>query len=234
MMRLIGLTPTLDDHTRQITVNQDYPDSIARAGALPVLLPLTDDPAALEETLRRIDGLLLIGGGDVEPSAYGEKTLPACGEAIPLRDRMELYLCRRAVGLGLPVLGVCRGLQVLNVALGGTLYQDLATQFGEQIIHPRHDIPKGFAHEVTTTPGSRLRAVTGLKAFSVNSRHHQGIKALGRGLMVSAAAPDGLIEGIELPGDVFTVAVQWHPESLSAFRPEAQALFNAFAEACGL
>ncbi len=231
-MRLIGLTPTLDDHTGQITVSQDYLDSVARSGALPMLLPLTDNEAAWEETLRRIDGLLLIGGGDVEPAEYGEEKLPCCGETNPLRDKMELYLCRRALTLGLPLFGVCRGLQVLNVALGGTLYQDIAAQFGTAILHPRHDAPKGLVHEVKTMDGTRLRAITGLPAFSVNSRHHQAVKALGRGLTVSAVSPDGLIEGIELPGSPFVLAVQWHPESLSADRPEAQALFNAFAEAC--
>ena len=231
-MRLIGLTPTLDDTTRQITVNQDYLDSVARSGALPVLLPLTDSEAAWEEMLRRIDGLLLIGGGDVEPGEYGEEKLALCGDTVPARDKMELYLCRQALHLGMPLLGVCRGLQVLNVALGGTLYQDIAAQYGNALIHPRHDAPKGLVHGVRIIPGTRLHAVTGLDAFCVNSRHHQGIKALGQGLSACAIAPDGLIEGIELPGKSFVMAVQWHPESLSAFRPEAQALFNAFTEAC--
>ena len=231
-MRLIGLTPTLDDHTGQITVPQDYLASVARAGAVPVLLPLTDDPAALEEMLRRIDGLLLIGGGDVEPGTYGEEKLACCGETNPARDRMELYLCRRALALHRPVLGVCRGLQVLNAALGGTLYQDLSAQYGTAITHPRHDLPKGLVHEVTAMKNTRLRAVTGLDAFWVNSRHHQGIKALGPGLIPAAVSPDGLVEAAELPGDSFVLGVQWHPESLSAAHPEAQALFNAFAEAC--
>ncbi len=232
-MHFIGLTPTVDDQTGQITVNQGYLDSVERSGALPVLLPLTDREAEWEEMLLRIDGLLLIGGGDMAPSFYGEEKHALCGEPHPLRDRMELYLCRRALALQLPILGVCRGLQVLNVALGGALYQDLEAQFGHAIVHPRHDQPKGLVHEVTTMENTRLRAITGLEGFSVNSRHHQGIKALGAGLIPCAVSPDGLIEAVEMPGDAFVVGVQWHPESLSGFRPEAQALFNAFTEACG-
>lgn len=231
-MRLIGLTPALDERTGQITVHPDYLDAVARAFALPVLLPLMDGEAAWEEMLSRIDGLLLTGGGDVAPKEYGQERHPLCGAANPLRDSMELFLCRRALALRVPLLGVCRGLQVLNVALGGTLYQDIAAQYGEEIVHPRHDAPKELVHEVSTIENSRLRAITGLESFFVNSRHHQGVRALGRGLIPGAVSPDGLVEGIELPGRAFAVGVQWHPESLSAFRPEAQALFNAFAEAC--
>ena len=231
-MRWIGVTPSRDEQTGRIGINRDYLDSVARAGALPVLLPLTDDERAIGEMLRRIDGLLLSGGGDVDPALYGEDRLPLCGPIDPLRDRMEFSLCRRALDAGLPILAICRGVQVLNCVLGGTLYQDIAAQFGRAIRHPCHETPRDGVHEVKLTAGTRLRAIAGLDRLTVNSRHHQAVKALGRGLIVSARAEDGLIEGVELPGEKFAVGVQWHPESMSDRRKEAQALFLAFSEAC--
>ena len=231
-MRLIGVTPSQDDQTGRITVNQDYLDSVLRAGALPVLLPLLNEEKALEEMLRRVDGLLLTGGADVGPRMYGEETLPLCGQTAPLRDQMEFALCRRALAMGKPILAICRGHQVLNCALGGALYQDIAAQYGDQLRHPRSDAPREAVHDVSVAPGSRLAAITGRARLAVNSRHHQAVKTLGRGLAVSARATDGLIEGVELPGHPFAVGVQWHPESMSDRYPEQQALFQAFAEAC--
>ena len=231
-MRLIGITPALDDASGRITINQDYVDAVCRAGALPVLLPLTGDEHLLAEMLRRIDGLLLTGGADVGPDMYGEEKLPLCGETSPRRDAMEFALCRGALEKDLPILAICRGHQVLNCALGGALYQDIEAQFGPELKHPRYEVPRDTVHAVRTEKDSRLFAITGMDTLMVNSRHHQAVKALGRGLRVSARATDGLIEGVELPGKRFVVGVQWHPESLSDRHPEAQALFNALVEAC--
>lgn len=230
-MRMIGLTP-FQDEKRRMCINPDYPEAVLRAGALPVILSVTDDKQALEEALSRIDGLVLTGGADIEPRWYGEETLPLCGETAPLRDEMEFYLCRRALEMDMPLLAICRGFEVLNVALGGTLYQDIAAQLGDALKHPCYDTPRDQVHAVRVEEHTRLRAITGLGEMRVNSRHHQGVKALGKGLCVSARAEDGLIEGIELPGKRFVVGVQWHPESLSDYRKEAQALFNALREAC--
>lgn len=231
-MRMIGVTPSQDDKTGRITINQDYLDAITRAGALPVLLPLTAEERLCRAMLARVDGLVLSGGADVEPARYGEERLPCCGAAAPLRDAMEYALCRLAVAADKPVLGICRGLQVLNCALGGSLYQDIGLQFAQAITHPRYDAPRGQVHAVEVLPGTRLEEISGGRKLRVNSRHHQGIKALGRGLCVSARAEDGLTEGVEMPGKRFIVAVQWHPESLSDYAPEAQALFNALVRAC--
>ena len=230
-MLMIGVTPSRDENGR-FFVNHDYPDALLRAGTLPVLLPLTNNQEALEEALHRVDGLLLTGGADIEPKWYGEETLPLCGEVAPLRDEMEFYLCRRALEMDLPLLGICRGFEVLNCVLGGKLYQDVAAQYRDTLKHPCYDTPRDQVHAVTTAEGTKLRQITGMEEMRVNSRHHQGVKTLGRGLIVSARAEDGLIEGVELPGKRFAVAVQWHPESLSDYRPEAQAIFNALAEAC--
>lgn len=233
-MHLIGVTPAQDDKSGRIIINQDYLDAVYRAGALPVLLPLYgDQPALWDAMIDAIDGLLLSGGADVGPLCYGEDTLPLCGETSPLRDSQEFYLCKKALEKDLPILAICRGHQVLNCALGGTLYQDIAAQYGEELKHPRYEVPADQVHEVTVEKDSRLYQITGLSTLKVNSRHHQAVKDVGEGLKITARATDGLIEGIELPGKKFVVGVQWHPESLSSYAPDAQALFNAFVSACG-
>lgn len=231
-MRLIGVTPFQDEKTGRFAVNHDYLDAVHRAGALPVVLPLIAETEAWDEMLRRVDGVLLSGGADVEPGLYGEEKLPVCGDVSAVRDAAELGLCRMAIERDVPLLCICRGLQVLNVALGGTLYQDIAAQFGGPLTHPRNDTPRDPVHGVRAAADSRLFQITGLEEFRVNSRHHQAIKVLGKGLKCSARAEDGLIEGAELPSRRFVVGVQWHPESLSDRYPEAQALFDAFVRAC--
>ncbi|MBR6187217.1 MAG: gamma-glutamyl-gamma-aminobutyrate hydrolase family protein [Clostridia bacterium] len=232
-MRLIGLTPSQDEKTGRITVNQDYLDAVLRAGAAPALLPLTDDEKVLAEYLRRIDGLLLTGGADVGPEMYGEKRLPLCGETAPLRDKMEFPLCRMALDVDKPILAICRGFQVLSCVLGGDMYQDIEAQFNKELKHPRFDRPGDKVHDLLVEEGSLLQKVTRLDSFRVNSRHHQAIRLLGAGLVPDAYAPDGLLESAHMPGRTFVLGVQWHPETLSDRYPEAQALFSALTEACG-
>ena len=231
-MRIIGVTPSLTEKGN-ITLNQDYADAVFRAHAMPVLLPITADEDALKAILYRVDGLLLTGGADVGPEMYGEEKLPCCGETAPARDEMEFILCRLALERDMPILAICRGHQVLNCALGGTLYQDIETQFGAALSHPQYNTPRDKVHTVRVEKGSLLQKITGLEEMAVNSRHHQAVKTLGRGLVVNACAPDGTLESFELPGKTFVLGVQWHPESLSDRYAEHQALFNAFAEACG-
>ena len=184
--------------------------------------------------LRRLflGGLLLSGGADVAPALYGEETLPCCGEILPIRDSFEIGIFQKALKASLPVLGICRGIQVINVALGGTLYQDIETQLKGAIKHPCYDTPRDKVHEVTVTEDSLLYRASGLTRFGVNSRHHQGIKHLGKGLVATAYYGDGLIEAVDYPQARYVTAVQWHPESLSDRYPEAQTIFNAFVEAC--
>ena len=231
-MLLIGITPDWDREKGKVTVNRDYMDAVSRAGAVPVLLPLTGDVFAWEEIVSRVDGLLFSGGGDIDPRMYGEEKLPCCGEVSPERDWMEMDLLRLALDRDVPVLAVCRGLQVMNCALGGTLYQDILAQYAGALCHPREDVPREKAHDVMIPEGRLLRRILGVGTLAVNSRHHQGIKALGQGLLPCAIAPDGLIEGIEMPGKRFALGVQWHPESMCEKHPEQQAIFNAFTEAC--
>ena len=231
-MKIIGLTPSLDDPGKHLQVHEDYVNAVLRSGAVPLIFPLTGDRAVLDALLGRVDGLVLIGGGDVAPERYGEERLPPCGEANLIRDDMEFYLCEKALDMDLPLLAVCRGEQVLNCVLGGTLYQDIATQYGEALCHPRNDAPREPVHEVQVMENTLLRRLTGRDALQVNSRHHQAVKDVGKGLRVCARSRDGLIEGIEMPGKRFVLGVQWHPEALSDAQPEEQRLFDALAEAC--
>ena len=230
-MAVIGVTPAQDEKGN-ITINQDYLDGVTRAGAVPILLPLIEDEQAQDALQALVDGLLLTGGPDVAPALYGEETLPCCGEISAKRDAVEISLFRKALKIGMPVLGICRGIQVMNVALGGTLYQDIAQQLPGAARHTCYDTPRDKVHEVTVIENTILHRLTGLSRFSVNSRHHQGIRKLGKGLVPAAYTGDGLIEAVDLPEARFVTAVQWHPESLGDRYAEAQAIFHAFVEAC--
>jgi putative glutamine amidotransferase len=189
-----------------------YSDMVAAAGALPVLLPPVPGVAGL---LGRLDGLVLSGGGDIDPAAYGAAADPATGPANPDRDRAELELCHQALADGVPVLGICRGLQVINVALGGTLHQHLPDLVGHDGHSPD---PGGYGtHKVSIAPGSRLASLLGRSEANVPTHHHQAIDRLGTGLVATAWADDGVIEaaGLAEPDGPASLvaAVQWHPEA---------------------
>lgn len=194
-----------------------YLEALSAQGLAHVLLP-PQDPEALERILPHLDGLLLPGGGDVDPARYGEEPHPRLGEVSPERDAHELYLARYAAEKGLPALGVCRGIQVMNVALGGTLYQDLEAQGLQEVQHYQKSPPPALAHGVRLVAASPLSQLFP-EAFRVNSYHHQGLKALGRGLKPLAVAPDRLVEAVALEGHPLFLGVQWHPELLREHWP---------------
>lgn len=231
-MRLIGITPFRSSENGRLCLSRDYADALRQANALPVILPMESDEKRLEELLSRIDGLLLSGGEDVDPKLYGEETLPCCGEIDTERDTMEMPLTRMALEKNMPVLAICRGIQVLNVAAGGTLYQDVAEQYKKEVEHPVYKRPREKVHEMHLVPDTMLSKIIGFDQICVNSRHHQAVKEPGKGLIVCARAADGLIEGVEMPDKRFVLGVQWHPESLCSYSPEALAVFEAFVRAC--
>lgn len=210
----------------------DYLESVRRAGATPLELTLADDPAAVAATA---DGLLLTGGGDVDPALYGASPHATYSAAEPGRDAFEIALVRAVLDAGKPVFAICRGMQVLNVALGGDLVQDIPTEVNGAAHHDVREPRYALAHEVWTTQGSRFSTLMREKlvdgeSCQVNSRHHQAVKHLGAGLEVVATAPDGVIEAVERPG-AFCLGVQWHPENFwrtGEFRP----LFEGFVDAC--
>jgi putative glutamine amidotransferase len=213
-------------------LGEKYVKAIVQAGGTPLLVP-PDLPAAQRDALlSRLDGILLSGGGDIDPALYGMETTPKVTNISPARDSTEIWMLKAAASKGLPFLGICRGLQVINVALGGTLYTDIATQRPNAIKHDYYpESPRDLRpHTVAIEPESRLCRILGLTETPVNSLHHQGIRDLAEPLQPAAFAPDGLVESIELPEHPFGLGVQWHPEWLTAYAP-MRALFRAFVEA---
>jgi putative glutamine amidotransferase len=220
-------------------MGQRYVRVLANAGAVPWLIPLLQgDEQTLRSIYDRLDALFLTGGVDVDPGQYGEERHERADRADPARDWAEITLIRWALVDKKPILGVCRGIQIINVACGGNLYQHLAEQFPDGIKHdwfptasnPGRDY---LAHSIHIEATSRLGRLLGETELPVNSMHHQGIKRLGHGLKASAFAPDGLIEGIESGNGQYLVGVQWHPEELAdAHRPHRR-LFTDFIEAAG-
>jgi putative glutamine amidotransferase len=216
-------------------MNQRYSRVVAAAGGVPVMIPLLEDERSLRALYDLSDGLLIPGGVDLDPATYGESPLPTCGRLDPARDRVELQFARWAIAEGKPLFGLCRGLQIVNVALGGTLYQDIATQRGDAIKHDYFPTA-GFArdhvaHPVAVTAGSRLDALVGAASIGVNSMHHQAVKDLAPGLVTTAVAPDGVVEALESSGEQFVLGVQWHPESLTDRDPRMHRLLSGFVQA---
>jgi putative glutamine amidotransferase len=233
---LIGITAgriISDNLPPKISIPIAYMQAVARAGGLPVIIPTglsKEDIAALPS---RLDGLLLSGGGDISPDLFNGRPHYKVYDVDIDRDEMEISLAKLAADKAWPFLGICRGVQVLNVAFGGTLYTDIADQRLNAFKHDYHNEARDYAaHEVSIEPGSRLERVMGGTHFQVNSLHHQGIENLAPAFCPTGYASDGLVEGIELEGHPFGIGVQWHPEWLSESLP-MQALFRAFIEAAG-
>lgn len=231
---MIGITTSVMTDTLVMHMNPSYSDAVLRAGGTPLLLPVTGDAAAVARYAQLIDGLLLSGGDDIDPARYGEAQSWNCGDICPLRDEFELALCREVLRLQKPIFGICRGIQLLNVALGGTLYQDLKTEHPGSLAHQQHQKPDYTSHPVTIVPDTLLHRILGTEMLAVNSHHHQALRELPTLLRVTATAPDGVIEAAEHTEHPFCLAVQWHPERL-AWKPGQEAhtaLFRAFVDAC--
>lgn len=231
------LEPIGDEIPRSWIMSQRYVSVLTAAGAVPWIIPLLkDDPETLHGIYERLDGLFLAGGVDIDPASYDERRHRLCGRTDPARDETELTLVRWAIEEQKPVLAVCRGIQLVNVAAGGTLYQDINDQHPDAIKHDyfpaaghyRRDL---LVHSINTVDDTRLRAILGVPQVKVNSMHHQGIKVLAPGLVASAYAPDGVIEAVESPNGQFLVGVQWHPEELAGSDPRMRRLFTVFVEA---
>lgn len=207
--------------------------AIARAGGLPVFIPTGLDEVTLRALYERLDALLLPGGPDVDPSYYGAARHPMTLEIDDRRDQLELTVTRWAVQDDLPVFGICRGIQVLNVALGGTLVQDIPSEVASPA---PHDIPEGLPrstriHEVTIDERSRLARILGTTRVEVNSLHHQSVEQPAPGVVITAHAPDGVVEALEAPDHHFVLSVQWHPEDLYEGDEAMMRLFTAFVQA---
>lgn len=200
-------------------LNKSYADAVESAGGIPVLIPVTASAVTMRKYLSLIDGLILSGGDfDIDPALYGEKPVPQLGTLKPARTAMEMKLLKGALRLKMPVLGICGGHQAINVAFGGSLWQDIPSQVPSAVRHSQsHEPSTKQAHEVSVVPGSFLaRTVGGSPVLRVNSTHHQCVKKIGRGLTASSVASDGIVESVELKkrGAMFLLGVQWHPERL--------------------
>ena len=221
---------------KQFSMLHLYSDAILRAGGVPVLLTPRMTESDTRDLLSAADGLLLCGGVDWDPARYGEEALPELGEVSSERDTAETLLIREALRVRMPIFGICRGMQSLNVVCGGTLWQDLPTQQPTNIHHWQMDeVPENEpSHGVKVTEGTMLHSVLGTSELRVNSLHHQAVKQPAPGWTVSAVSEDGIIEAMENMSDgVFRVSVQWHPERLHAgCVPHPDLLFRAFCDAC--
>jgi putative glutamine amidotransferase len=223
---LIGIGSDIlrkDGQRDRAFVYTTYVDSLRRAGAVPVLIPPQPENAA--DLVDELDGVLLAGGDDCDPSAYGEARHPTVEPMDPQRQENELSLARIARRRGIPTLGICLGVQMMNVAAGGTLIQHI-----ESDIDHASEPSDRHRHGVAVDGGTRLAGILGERELDVNSSHHQAIKEIGDGLRVTAHAPDGIVEGLEDPRHPFYVGVQWHPEDMNGER-SASAIFGAFVEA---
>jgi putative glutamine amidotransferase len=237
MKPVIGLTPTpstdkLGHGTfRRYALANTYTEGVEASGGIPFILPpQATDP---NDVLDRIDGLLFSGGGDVAPAVYGAENIHA-GGIDDQRDSFEVALFKAAIQRDMPILCICRGIQVANVALGGTLIQDIAAEFSDQIEHRQHESgynPPDKSHRVDVEPGSRLADVYGANEIETNSYHHQALKDVSPDLVVIGRAPDGIIEAVDRPKSSWFLGVQWHPEMM--FREHAEHLkpFQALIEA---
>jgi Predicted glutamine amidotransferases len=227
---IIGVIPLWDEEKDSVWMLPGYMQGLEEAGAMPMILHLTDSETILEQAIRLFDGFLFTGGQDVNPKLYGQEKNEHCGEICDIRDRMETYIFREAVlNQNKPALGICRGIQFINALLGGSLHQDIPTEFPSAIIHsqkPPYDIP---AHNVRILSNTPLHKLAGKESIEVNSSHHQGINRIAKGLEIMAVADDGLVEAVYMPEHPHVWAVQWHPE-YSLKDEMSKKIFSHFVE----
>ena len=231
MKPFIGVTGSIDEN--QTALKHDYVHSVLQAGGIPLMTAFADESEDIEQLVTHIDGLLLTGGVDVDPGYYGEEPIPALDKVSPQRDRLEIALTLQAIRQNKPVFAICRGMQVLNVAMGGSLYQDIYAQCGSSLLQHRQKAPRThLSHKVTATEGTLLHRIARQTEWKVNSFHHQAVKQIAPGFRISAVASDGVVEAIESSEHPFVLGVQWHPEGTAAVDAISKRLFEQFVEAC--
>ncbi len=232
---VIAVSATADTRlggAHRVRLNSSYVIAIQSAGLIPVVIPPLATPEQSRAILERVDGVLLTGGEDVDPSLYGQERIEKCGNPNRGRDQTEIALALAAREMDKPLLAICRGPQVLNVAFGGTLIQDIPSQVPGALQHNTEDERASRVHDVSLEPGSLTAKAVGANHISVNSLHHQSVKDVAPGFRVTGTAPDGIVEAIEWDGDDWwAVAVQWHPEEMNdSPEPWDRGIFRAFAD----
>ena len=232
MKPVIGITADMDSE-RKYKLNTNYVTAVIRAGGLPFILPngIEQD---LKQAAEMLDGLLLTGGGDIDPTLFNEEPHAKLGEVTPARDKLEIQLAKEMLRVNKPILGICRGLQILNVALGGAVIQDIQSQSSNQTLQHSQKAPRSYqSHFVQVEKDTILESITETPKIKVNSFHHQAVKNVPKPLIISGTASDGIIEAVESTAHHFVLGVQWHPEALAENGDVASLrLFNKFIEKC--
>ncbi len=226
---VIGISASRSEEQRRLSLSETYLNAVNRAGGMPLVFPssITDEDA-IDEMLDLVDGVLLSGGIDVHPRNFGEEIMPGCGAIDETRDAFELTLTRRAIERGMPVLGICRGIQVLAIALGGTIFQDIESQLGISNSEHRHEPIEDYKHAVRFKEGSLFERITGTTLMLTNSMHHQSVKDAGDKLIIEGITMDGIIEAVSMAGNEAVLGVQFHPECLESFSDPAARIFTYF------
>jgi len=234
MKPIIGVTSHMELEGNHYMISTDSANVILRAGGIPLMLPNLEDIYDVDEIAASIDGLFLTGGYDIDPTLFGEEPRPYLGVIVPTRDAFELMLIRKFLLLDKPILAVCRGCQILNIAVGGDMYQDIGSQIKQDILQHKQLAPKAHgSHFVDVRGGTLLQLVTGSNRFKVNSRHHQANRTVPSPFLVSGYASDGVIEAIESEEHAFVLGVQWHPENMAINGDEpSMKIFKKFVLAC--
>lgn len=228
---LIGIVPLVDVEKESYWMLPGYMEGITEAGGIPLMLPLTEDINVIEQMIGTLDGFLLTGGHDVSPKLYGEEKLPECGECCEMRDRMEEKLFLSALKADKPVFGICRGIQFMNAVLGGTLYQDIPTQYSTTTQHHMEPPYDRSVHSVSIVESTPLAKILSCEKINVNSYHHQAIKVLSNQLKPMAISEDGLVEAVYYPDKTFVIALQWHPEFSFKKDHHSRKILKAFVDA---
>jgi putative glutamine amidotransferase len=233
MKPFIGITSSYSDE-KTMQTSYDNINAITQAGGVPVVLPNVPTTDAINATIEKLDGVLVTGGGDIDPSLFNEEPLPHLGRLHPQRDQFEVALLNEAMARNLPILALCRGCQILNIAAGGDMYQDIYSQITKPLLQHTQRAPRSFPfHTIHVTEESLLKKITGKSKYRVNSFHHQAVRRLAEGFHISALSDDGIIEAFESSKHSFVLAVQWHPESMtSAGDIPSRKLFSTFINAC--
>lgn len=231
MKPIIGILAEVNDELTT-AVKNTYIRAITVSGGAPVLLPYTDNDEAIDRFIDICDGFMFTGGADIDPSRYGEKQSPFCGSVRPYRDELDFKAFHKAMSTGKPILAICRGLQLVTAALGGTLYQDINTEVDTDMIHRQTEPVYSPSHGVNVLSDTPLFDLVGKDRIKANSFHHQAIKKLGNGCKIMATADDGIIEAIYLDGNRYLRAYQWHPERLCDSDESNRRIFDDFISAC--
>lgn len=231
MKIIIGVSSNLKEDLLSVPMSNIR--AITQFGGVPIVLPnLVIDE--ITEIANTINGLLLTGGGDIDPTLFGEEPLPGLGNIVPERDLFEMALVKRMLELNKPILGICRGAQIMSIAMGGDMYQDIYSQKNGPLLQHDQQAPNWHgSHFVEVTEGSLLRKIVGMDKFKVNSYHHQALRNMPEGFIVSGVASDGVIEAFESTKHPFALGIQWHPESLlTKGDASSRAIFETFMNAC--